>query len=381
MVVEDEKDVADLVKINLEKLNDNVSISIFENPISAIEALKTKSFNVIISDYHMPEINGLKFLSIIRKNNILTPFIIFTGLEQELEELAFNEGATYFIRKGPDFRQSIHEMNKFINFILNQQKRSLKEGTTGLTEPVISKSFDKTTDLELILQNIDFGLYILNLEGQIVFANRKGATDLGYDTVDNLLNDRSNKDIFKVLDVYNPKYFDFLNKQFNFKSGDEIFNDELVNIPLQGPLQQEKWFLKKVTPIFSSDYLLQFVSISTYDITNLMKNEYESRRELQYGMVLNNCLDLLYVVVGEQDYMNSICKLLVEKSNYILAWIGSAEIHHNQKIVLPIAAYGFEIDYLDQIKITWDDAPTGKGPVGTAIKSGKPSIFNDIVND
>ena len=91
MLVEDEEDFSSLVKIHLERINDKLQISTFTNASQAIEALRNQQFNVIVSDYHMPDIDGLSFLANIRKLNISTPFILFTGVDQEeLEDKAFN---------------------------------------------------------------------------------------------------------------------------------------------------------------------------------------------------------------------------------------------------------------------------------------------------
>ena len=386
MLVEDEEDFSSLVKIHLERLNEKLNIYTYTSASEALKALKNESFNVIVSDYHMPDIDGLDFLSRIRKMNLTTPFILFTGVDQdELEDMAFNAGAIYFIKKhlGADVRQSIAELNKFLNFILRQQKKATKEGLDHFksVKTDLKPVFNISDHLDLIFQNIEFGLYVLDLEGQVIYANKKAALDIGYRSVDELLANKSNKDIFAILDVYNPKYFNFLTKQFNFKRGEELFSDELINIPINDDFINERWFLKKITPIFSSDYILQFVAVSTYDMSNIMKNEYQSRRELQHSLLINNCFDLLYHAIDEQDFMDSFCKLLVEKGDYVLVWIGSAEIHHKQKVVLTMASYGFESDYLDNIKISWDDSNTGSGPVGTAIKSGMISVFNDIASN
>jgi GAF domain-containing protein len=39
---------------------------------------------------------------------------------------------------------------------------------------------------------------------------------------------------------------------------------------------------------------------------------------------------------------------------------------------------GFEDGYLDQVTVTWDDAPTGQGPTGRAIRTGEPYVMRDI---
>jgi putative nucleotidyltransferase with HDIG domain len=47
----------------------------------------------------------------------------------------------------------------------------------------------------------------------------------------------------------------------------------------------------------------------------------------------------------------------------------------------PAAWAGHEDGYLSIIKATWDDSPYGQGPIGIAIKTGKPGIVDDIEND
>ncbi|RQW77648.1 MAG: response regulator, partial [Geobacter sp.] len=48
---------------------------------------------------------------------------------------------------------------------------------------------------------------------------------------------------------------------------------------------------------------------------------------------------------------------------------------------LPVAQAGHEDGYLDAIKVSWDDSDRGKGPVGMAIRTGKPVIIRDIDTD
>lgn len=64
-------------------------IHIFDNGNKAIEFLEQNNVDCIISDIKMPEIDGIAVLKTIRKKNINTPFIFFTGhaqLESELLE-------------------------------------------------------------------------------------------------------------------------------------------------------------------------------------------------------------------------------------------------------------------------------------------------------
>jgi signal transduction histidine kinase len=82
----------------------------------------------------------------------------------------------------------------------------------------------------------------------------------------------------------------------------------------------------------------------------------------------------------EKQFMQDVCRNIVETGGYRLAWIGFAE-NDKKKSVRPMAQYGFEECYLDGINITWADEDTGRGPTGTCIRTGKPVVSNNILND
>ncbi len=69
-----------------------------------------------------------------------------------------------------------------------------------------------------------------------------------------------------------------------------------------------------------------------------------------------------------------ICDSAVNVFDLKMAWLGITEEKTNS--VKPIAHSGFEDGYLSNIKITWDDSPTGRGPLGTAIKTKQPCVIS-----
>ncbi|PWR70563.1 response regulator [Methanospirillum lacunae] len=69
----------------------------------AIEALSKNSFQVIVSDYMMQDMDGVALLKYIRQNYGNIPFLLFTGKgKEEVVIEALNHGADYYIRKGND---------------------------------------------------------------------------------------------------------------------------------------------------------------------------------------------------------------------------------------------------------------------------------------
>jgi PAS domain S-box-containing protein len=82
----------------------------------------------------------------------------------------------------------------------------------------------------------------------------------------------------------------------------------------------------------------------------------------------------------EQRFLDEVCKIIVEDCGHQLAWIGYAQ-NDTGKSVKPVASYGFENGYIDQLKITWDDSERGCGPTGTTIKTGTPTVCRNMLTD
>jgi len=96
--------------------------------------------------------------------------------------------------------------------------------------------------------------------------------------------------------------------------------------------------------------------------------------------MLSECNHALVRAANEEDLLHEICQIIVDKWGYRLAWVGIA-ITDEKKTVVPVAQAGYEEGYLESLNITWDDTEKGRGPTGTAIRTRKPSIAKDILND
>ncbi|MBT8767647.1 bifunctional diguanylate cyclase/phosphodiesterase [Metapseudomonas boanensis] len=78
--------------------------------------------------------------------------------------------------------------------------------------------------------------------------------------------------------------------------------------------------------------------------------------------------------------LQEICRVIVEEAGYRLAWIGRAERDAEQSVT-PVAHAGLEQAYVDSLHMTWADRERGRGPTGTAIRTGRPTISRDILTD
>ncbi|MGB9246930.1 MAG: response regulator, partial [Methanoregula sp.] len=79
MVVDDDPAILDVTRLVLERSHE-ISVRPVSSSREALDVLQKSSFDAIVLDYDLPEINGIEFLKIIRGKGDVTPVIIFTGV-------------------------------------------------------------------------------------------------------------------------------------------------------------------------------------------------------------------------------------------------------------------------------------------------------------
>jgi PAS domain S-box-containing protein len=106
----------------------------------ALEILKNGGIDAIVSDYEMPEIDGIAFLKIIRGTYPRLPFIIFTGKgREEIVIESLNNGADYYVRKGGDPRSQFAELTSKIKHAVDLRENQVKVARLNRLYLVLSR--------------------------------------------------------------------------------------------------------------------------------------------------------------------------------------------------------------------------------------------------
>jgi PAS domain S-box-containing protein len=100
LYVDDDETLLELCQVFLES-SGQFTIDTSISAKAALEKLAVNRYDAIISDYEMPETNGIGILKIVRRDFGNIPFILFTGKgREEVVIQALNEGADFYLQKG-----------------------------------------------------------------------------------------------------------------------------------------------------------------------------------------------------------------------------------------------------------------------------------------
>jgi PAS domain-containing protein len=118
------------------------------------------SFDAMVVDYDLPEINGIDFLKMLRARGDTTPVIIFTGVGREYAAIqALNNGADFFLKKGDDAQSQLLEMVHMIRQAVD--RRNLGRGP-GTTQKILSDA----------LNFFHQAAYVIDREGKVMVWNK-----------------------------------------------------------------------------------------------------------------------------------------------------------------------------------------------------------------
>ncbi|HET6440301.1 MAG TPA: FIST N-terminal domain-containing protein [Anaeromyxobacter sp.] len=113
--------------------------------------------------------------------------------------------------------------------------------------------------------------------------------------------------------------------------------------------------------------------------TARLEAEIDERRRLQRAWrTLSECNKAMVRAVSEEGLFAEICRILVESGGHRMCWVGLAEPDGS---VRPVASAGHGAAFATKVRASWqEDDERGRGPVGTAIRSGQPVVVRNLLS-
>ena len=184
-------------------------------------------------------------------------------------------------------------------------------------------------------------------------------------------------DIIEGLKFYVPKYRAILlERLLHTLKTNEPFVEECELITMSG-----RHFWAEVRGLSSeSEGEATYVIGTIIDISDRKIRENEREKYNRALQVLSRSSQVMMRATDEHAYMEEICKIIIEDCGFSMVWIGFAQ-NDKDKTVRPVAFSGFDEGYIEALKISWADTERGRGPTGTAIRTGKPAACRNMLTD
>ena len=122
----------------------------------------------------------------------------------------------------------------------------------------------------------------------------------------------------------------------------------------------------------------QRIVVVTRDVTARRADAGRIHRLNRMLRTISSVNELLIRAPEEQHLFEEVCRISVESTGFLAAWIGLADRATGRvKVAAAAGAHGF----LDDLDVRWDDGPLAEGPTGTAIREGRTVALRELDDD
>ncbi|MEK6756681.1 MAG: GAF domain-containing protein, partial [Bacteroidota bacterium] len=131
--------------------------------------------------------------------------------------------------------------------------------------------------------------------------------------------------------------------------------------------------------IFNRSSGVVVLFVLAFLLRNRKQAEEKVARLTRVYTVLSKINQAIVRIRDREKLFEEACRVAVDDGKFILAWIGLVD--DETKIVKVVAHKGISDGYLENLHISIDDEPEGRGPTGTALRESRYVICNDIEHD
>jgi len=190
LIIDDEKAIRRALKDILEY--EKFSVDLADDGISGVELVKTNTYDIILCDIKMPDMDGIEVLEAIQEMNCDTPIIMISGhgtVETAVE--AIKKGAFDFIEKPLD-------LNRLLITIRNALDKANLISETKVLKRKVSKMFDMVGESEgmrLVKAMID---KVAPTDARVLITGENGT---GKELVARWLHEKSDRNLQPFIEV------------------------------------------------------------------------------------------------------------------------------------------------------------------------------------
>ena len=92
------------------------------------------------------------------------------------------------------------------------------------------------------------------------------------------------------------------------------------------------------------------------------------------------CTKAMTRIEDELELMEEICRICVEVGGHSMAWVAFGD-DNAERTIHSVAHWGAKGCFLDDLRASWGDTERGQGPAGTSIRTGKITVFHNLLTN
>ena len=392
----------------------------------ALELLPTGGFSVVLLDLNLPDSSGLEGIDKILATPAAPPVIVLTGLDnQETGLQALSHNAQDYLVKG-NFDTDI--LVRSIRYAIqrDQSERAMRQMNAELESRVAEQTAEVRAANQELEQRVAARTAELQAANESLHSARLAALNIMEDALGAQIEAENERNRLTALlnNITDEVWFADTHKKFSlvnpaglrefgidpgnvvdaqkFAASLEVFRpdgsprpideapplralrgeivknlEEMIRIPTSGELRYREVNAAPVRGL--NGETIGSISV-VRDITERKQAEEKLRQLNRTLRAISNTNQAMLRTSGESNFLDEVCEIIVRDCGHAMVWIGYKE-QDEAKSVRPVASAGFEEGYLETLKVTWADSQRGRGPTGTAIRTGKASRCNNMLTD
>jgi len=232
------------------------------------------------------------------------------------------------------------------------------------SDPIIDNLFRNNEKIRAILDVAQESIYMLDRQGIFQIVNQTGAERFS----------------LKPADMTGRHFSEFMTPELAMSRKEQLDRVFTTGIPVKfEDIRSGIYFEHHFFPCFIKREV-RFVATYSRDITEAKRKEQQLLRLNRILKALEKSSKAMLKAGDEISYLNEVCRIVVDDCKFSMVWIGFAR-NNEAKTVEPIVFSGFDKGYLETLNITWEDNPRGRGPTGTAIRTGKIAVCRNMDTD
>jgi diguanylate cyclase (GGDEF)-like protein/PAS domain S-box-containing protein len=358
LIVEDVATDAELVSRELKRAGMEHYMARVDTKPAYVRSLAAFAPDIIISDFSMPQFDGLSALEIARAKVPHTPFIFVSGtIGEEFAIEAIRRGATDYVLK-------------------TNMARLATAVRRGLQDEV-ERAALRTAETELRKTQERFELFMRHLPGAAFMKDRAGQ----YSYVNSTWEKLAGKTADEVIGRRDDQLWPTDAETYQATDRRVIERNEAMQVFEAYPQADGlHTYLVNKFPIPDAEGQPILIGGVAVDFTDRLRAEEKVARLSRIHVFLSGINSAIVRIRDREELLREACRIAVEHGGFKLAWTGLLD-----KTTLDVKAMawlGGTAGFVSRIRTSArEDCADGQGIVGRTVRSGKPVVVNDISRD